>query len=290
VTPPDKSASKGRSRRVAHPVPHHLASIGDAVIVTDPESRITFMNPTAEKLTGWAQNDALQKRLTDVFNIVNEQSSKTVENPVTKAIREGAIVGLANHTVLIARDGTEWPIDDSAAPILDAQGHIFGVVLVFHDITNRRQGGEQELEISEVRYRRLFETAHDGILILDAKTAKVLDVNRFMSDLLGFPREHFLGKELWEIGVFKDAESSKAAMTTLQELGTIRYEDLPLEHKDGRHIPVEFVSNVYREGRRASSSATFATSPSASTPSRSWPKPSSTPRPPTDPRANSWPT
>jgi len=226
-----------------------LASIVDAVIVTDPESRITFMNPTAEKLTGWAQHDALQKRLTDVFNIVNEQSAKTVENPVTKAIREGAIVGLANHTVLIARDGTKWPIDDSAAPILDAQGHIFGVVLVFHDITNRRRAA-QELEISEVRYRCLFETAHDGILILDAKTAKVLDVNRFMSDLLGFPREHFLGKELWEIGVFKDAESSKAAMTTLQELGTIRYEDLPLAHKDGRHIPVEFVSNVYREGRR----------------------------------------
>jgi PAS domain S-box-containing protein len=107
---------------------------------------------------------------------------------------------------------------------------------------------EHELELSEVRYRRLFEAAHDGILILDAETAKVLEVNRFLCDLLGYPREHFLGKELWEIGVFHDAESSKEAMTTLQSLGTIRYEDLPLEHKDGRHIPVEFVSNVYREG------------------------------------------
>jgi len=226
-----------------------LASIGDAVIVTDPESLVTFMNPTAERLTGWAQNDVLHRHLMDVFRIVSEESAGPVENPVVRAIREGPIVDLACHTILIARDGTERPIDDSAAPILDDAGLVIGVVLIFHDISNRRQT-EQELEISEVRYRRLFESAHDGILILDAQTAKVLDVNRFLGDLLGYRREHFLGKELWEIGVFKDAESSKTAMETLQELGTIRYEDLPLEHRDGRHVPVEFVSNVYREGRR----------------------------------------
>ena len=134
--------------------------------------------------------------------------------------------------VLIARDGGEWPIDGNAAPILDAAGRPAGVVLVFQDISNRRKA-EKEKEISEVRYRRLFESAHDGILILDAVTTKVLDVNPFMSDLLGYPREHFLGKELWEIGVFKDAEMSKRAMATLQRLGRIRYEDLPLQHKDG---------------------------------------------------------
>ena len=110
---------------------------------------------------------------------------------------------------------------------------------------------ERLLEISEIRYRRLFESSHDGIILLDAESAKVLDVNRFMVDLLGHTREHFLGKELWEIGLFKDAESSKTAMATLQRVGHIRYEDLPLEHKDGRHIPVEFVSNVYREGKRS---------------------------------------
>jgi protein-histidine pros-kinase len=97
----------------------------------------------------------------------------------------------------------------------------------------------------------MFESSQDGILLLDAQSAKVLDVNRFMVDLLGYSREYFLGKELWEIGVFKDAESSKTAMATLQRTGGIRYEDLPLEHADGRQIPVEFVSNVYREGPRS---------------------------------------
>jgi PAS domain S-box-containing protein len=224
-----------------------LASMGNAVIVADPENRITFMNPIAEKLTGCVQNAALARPLTQIFHIANEDSFQTVESIVASAIRDSAVVGLADPTVLTARDGGEWPIDGNAAPIIDAAGHPAGVVLVFRDISDRRQK-EQNLEISEVRYRRLFEAAHDGILILDALTAKVLDVNPFMGSLLGYPREHFLHKELWEIGVFEDAETSKQAMETLQRIGHIRYEDLPLKHKDGRHIPVEFVSNVYREG------------------------------------------
>jgi PAS domain S-box-containing protein len=232
----------------AHQCRTILASIGKAVIVTDPESRITFMNPIAEQLTGRLQHDALGKNLKDIFHIVDGQSSQTVESLVACAISERAVVSLVDHTVLIAPDGGEWPIDGNAAPIFDS-GLLVGIVLACHDISNRHEK-EQNLEISETRYRRLFEAAHDGILILDAVTAKVLDVNPFMGSLLGYPREHFLEKELWEIGVFKDAEISKKAMETLQRLGHIRYEDLPLEHKDGRHIPVEFVSNVYREGRR----------------------------------------
>jgi PAS domain S-box-containing protein len=226
-----------------------LACMGDSVIVTDPESRITFMNSAAEKLTGWDQNDALQKHLTEILNLVNEPASNDVESTVACAIRYGGLTGLADHTVLIAHNGSKRPIDGSAAPILDAGGGLEGVVLVFHDVSIRRKA-EQELEISEVRYRRLFESAHDGIVILDAVTAKVLDVNPFVADLLGYPKEQFLGKELWEMGVFKDAEVSKRAMATLQRLGRIRYEDLSLQHKDGRQIPVEFVSNIYREGRR----------------------------------------
>jgi PAS domain S-box-containing protein len=226
-----------------------LNSIGDAVIATDADALITFMNPTAERLTGWKNAAACGQLLHDIFRIVNEESRNNVESPVTKAIRRGAVVGLANHTLLIARDGTENPIDDSAAPIRDESGTIVGVVLVFHDITERRQA-ERLIEISEARYRRLFEAAYDGILILDSQDGRVIDVNRFLIDLLRHPREHFLGKQLWELGMFQDIEASKRAMVQLQEQGYVRYEDLPLMDRDGRQIPVEFVSNRYHEDGR----------------------------------------
>jgi PAS domain S-box-containing protein len=223
-----------------------LSSIGDSVIATDANAHITFMNPPSEVMTGWAAEQAIGRPLAAVFNIVNEENRQVVESPVTKAIRRGAIVGLANHTILIARDGTERSIDDSAAPIYDDRGKIVGVVMVFHDITERRKI-ERLIESSEIRYRRLFETAHDGILILDATTGKITDVNRFLLDLLNEPLSYFVGKELWQIGVYRDIEENKSAMTKLLQSGSIRYEDLPLPSHDGRHIPVEFVSNVYME-------------------------------------------
>ena len=115
------------------------------------------------------------------------------------------------------------------------------------DITDRNRTLE-ELTVSEVRYRRLFEAARDGILLLDVETGKITDANPFMVELLGYPREELLDKELWEIGLFGDKSSSQAAFDSLQSVGYIRYEDLPLESKDGHKRDVEFVSNVYREG------------------------------------------
>ena len=109
-----------------------------------------------------------------------------------------------------------------------------------------RKRVEEILEASEVRYRRLFETAQDGILIIDADTGDIVDVNPFLVDLLGYSREQFVGKKLWEIGAFKDIEESKAAFKELQNKEYIRYENLPLETKEGRQIDVGFVSNAYR--------------------------------------------
>jgi formate hydrogenlyase transcriptional activator len=118
------------------------------------------------------------------------------------------------------------------------------ILLAFEDITERMKA-EEELKNSENRYRRLFETAQDGILILDAETGQISDVNPFLMEMLSYSYEDFLGKKLWEIGVFKDIEASKTAFSELQSRGYVRYNDLPLETKDGRPMAVEFVSNVY---------------------------------------------
>ena len=470
-----------------------LASVGDGVATTDTQGRVTYLNPVAESLTGWADGEARGRPLAEVFRVVNESTRQEVENPAVAALR-GVVVGLANHTALVARGGTERPIDDCAAPIRDGDGKVAGCVLIFRDITQRRRAerlvsesqqqvaatlesvregvirydrdwrvvyanaegerinqfarsdaigktpwelfpavvgtrleaefrravadqatvefenfyepwgrwyslkcyptpdgglttlardtteqkaqrealaasearfragieavsslvwtndaqgmmtGEQAgwgnftgqdregyqgygwskavhpddaqptidawseavaaktpfafehrvrrhdgqwrlctvravpvfdgqgeiiewvgvhtditerklaetaLTASEVRYRRLFESAKDGILILDANAATITDANPFMAELLGYSQDEFVGKELWQIGLFKDAEASKAAMRELQGKGYIRYEDLPLETKAGRRVSVEFVSNVYGEAGEA---------------------------------------
>ena len=120
------------------------------------------------------------------------------------------------------------------------------VLLAIEDITDRRRA-EAAVEHSEVRYRRLFQMAKDGILILDADTGKVIDANPFMTTLLGYSHEEFVGKELWEIGVFADILGSRAAYQELQEKGYVRYEHLPLENRGGERVEVEFVSNIYHE-------------------------------------------
>lgn len=115
-----------------------LRSIGDAVITTDTRGCVTYINGVAESLTGWSHEDALGQPLESVFRIVNEVTRQPVENPATRALRHGIVVGLANHTVLIKKDGSACPIDDSAAPIRDEQGHVSGCVLIFRDVTVQR--------------------------------------------------------------------------------------------------------------------------------------------------------
>ncbi len=116
-----------------------LASIGDCVLVTDKDGRITFMNPIAEQLTGWTLREAMGRPTSDVFRILNEHTRAAVESPVEKVMKQGVIVGLANHTLLIRKDGSEIPIDDSGAPIRDANGSIRGVVLVFRDFSEHKE-------------------------------------------------------------------------------------------------------------------------------------------------------
>lgn len=130
-----------------------LYSIGDAVITTDAQGMVDYLNPVAEKLTGWAMAEAKEKPLAAIFPIFNEVSRDVVESPVTRCLREGAIVGLANHTLLITRDGREIAIEDSAAPIRARNGEIVGVVMVFHDVTQSR----------EMAQKLSWQAAHDAL-------------------------------------------------------------------------------------------------------------------------------
>jgi PAS domain S-box-containing protein len=132
-----------------------LASIGDAVVATDPAGRVEVVNPVAEGLTGWPSAEAAGRPLAEVFRVINEETREPIENPVETVLREGRIVGLANHTVLISRDGRERPIDDSAAPIRDAEGRLAGVVMVFRDLSARQADArERERMLTEERRRR----------------------------------------------------------------------------------------------------------------------------------------
>ena len=138
-----------------------MRSIGDAVIATDERGRVTLTNPVADTLTGWPLADARGKPLDQIFRIVNEQTREIVESPVTKVLREGGIVGLANHTVLIHKAGHETPIEDSGAPICDDDGVITGVVLVFRDATQERAARNAMLEADRRKDEFLAILAHE---------------------------------------------------------------------------------------------------------------------------------
>jgi PAS domain S-box-containing protein len=179
-----------------------LGSIGDGVITTDSEGRVTYLNAVAEALVGWSCIDAAGRPLESIFRIVNEATRRAVENPATRALRDGAIVGLANHTILIARDGTERPIDDSAAPVRDERGRLTGCVLVFRDITERRQA-ERAVERSERELADFFENANIGLHWV-GPDGTVLRANRAELALLGYDHDEYVGRPIADFHVDRD--------------------------------------------------------------------------------------
>ena len=170
-----------------------LSSIGDAVITTDTNGCITFMNPAAQAVTGWKLEEASGLPLDAVFKIVNEETRTTAENPANRALREGLVVGLANHTLLIAKDGAERPIDDSAAPIRSSKGEVAGVVLVFRDVTERRKA-ERALFESEERFRLLVEGTRDYAIFMLDQQGNIASWNTGAERIKGYKAEEIIGK------------------------------------------------------------------------------------------------
>jgi PAS domain S-box-containing protein len=183
-----------------------LHSIGDAVISTDVQGQVVLMNPVAEALTGWTLAEALGQRLDRIFRIINEDTRQPVESPVDRVLRKGGVVGLVNHTLLIAKDGTERPIADSGAPIRGDQGQITGVVLVFRDQTEARIA-ENVLRDSERQFQQLFESMTSGFavheLIRDDAGIpydyRFLKVNPAFETITGLKADTVIGKTVRQV-------------------------------------------------------------------------------------------
>ncbi|MGB3222991.1 MAG: PAS domain S-box protein [Desulforhopalus sp.] len=223
-----------------------LKAIGDAVIVTDEQSVVELLNPIAETLTGWSNDEACGKPLIEIFRIVNEETREKVENPAVKVLREGAVVGLANHTLLIAMDGTERPIADSGAPIFNDEGRIIGVVLVFRDQTDER-AAQKALLKSEERFRLTFEQAAVGIAHI-APDGNFLRVNKKLCEIVGYSKEELLKSTLKEVIYPEDLATDLEHVQQLLN-GTIDHYSMQKRYlaKDGSKIWVNLTVALVRK-------------------------------------------
>jgi PAS domain S-box-containing protein len=223
-----------------------LSSIGDGVITTDAGGRVTFLNPVAESLTGWTTEEARGVLLEQVFQIINEETRESVESPSARALREDCVVGLANHTILIAKDGTETPIDDSAAPIRDEKDHVYGVVLVFRSIVERKES-EETLRRSEQQLSDFFENASVGLRLVSAEGV-ILRANRADLELLGYPEDEYVGRSIADFfvdrGLIDDVFRRLYAGETLRDL------EAQMRCKDGsiKHVLIDS-SGLWEDGR-----------------------------------------
>ncbi len=174
-----------------------LGSIGDAVMTTDIKGRVTYMNEVAESLTGWSHLDALGRPLNDIFRIMNEVTREVVESPSTRAMRDGAVAGLANHTVLTRPDGSETPIDDSAAPIRDEDGRVSGCLLIFRDVTaQRRAERDQARQLLAARLLASIVESSDDAIISKSLEGVIQSWNAGAERIFGYTAEQAVGRHI----------------------------------------------------------------------------------------------
>ena len=170
-----------------------LSSIGDAVIATDVEARVTRLNPIAEQLTGWTQSEAVGRPVSEVFPIINKETRQPAVIPVIETLAKGTIQGLANHTVLIARNGTECDIADSCAPIRNRANQVVGAVLVFRNVS-AEYAVQQALRDSAAQIQTILNTVVDGIITLHARGGIIETVNPAAEHMFGYPASELVGK------------------------------------------------------------------------------------------------
>ena len=233
--------AESAARRDRESLQTTLRSIGDAVIATDARGLVRFMNPVAERLTGWPLDEARGHQLGDIFRIVNEVTRATVESPVEKVLREGKVVGLANHTVLIARDGGELPIEDSGAPIRDERGGTTGVVLVFHDVTEQRK-----VERAHTLQAAIVESSSEAV-IGKALDGTVTSWNAAAERMYGHTAEEAVGRHI----SFIVPEELRADLADiLARLGRgerVGRDETVRVRKDGSRIDVSLIVSPIRD-------------------------------------------
>jgi hypothetical protein len=213
------------------------------ILIWDSSLVIIRVNQAFKELTGYGWEDAENKKIDFLFPKGKTDSSlKIIKDMLTNKETEVIEVGiLTKHNEIKT---VIW----NSANVFDKEGKVI-VATVAQDISKRKKS-EEDLAILETRYRRLFESAQDGILIIDAETGRIIDVNPFLVDLLGYTKENFIERELWELGFFKDIAANKEKFLELQRKEYVRYDNLPLETFDGSKISVEFVSNVYMVNKK----------------------------------------
>jgi PAS domain S-box-containing protein len=201
-----------------------LYSIGDGVLATDEHGRVTRINPVAERLTGWSEQEGIGHRIDEVFHIVNEETHAIAPNPVKRVLAEGVVVGLANHTALISRDGTERPIADSGAPIRDAGGATRGAVLVFRDATEDKRASDA-LRQSEEKLRLMIASVSDYAIFMLDPGGRLASWNTGAERITGYREEEVLGAHFSRFFTPEDVALGKPAEELLVATTQGRFEE-----------------------------------------------------------------
>ena len=217
----------------------------DAITIQDFEGNITAWNRGAAQMYGYSEEEALQMNI----DLLTPPGKLAEQRDFIRRLIAGETI-TSFETQRLTKNGRVLDVWLTVTKLMDDDGKPVGLASTERDITTRKRAVEEMVVASEIRYRRLFETAKDGILILDAETGMIVDVNPFLIKLLGFSHEQFLGKKVWELGFFKDIVANQANFAELQQKEYMRYENKPLQTSDGRQVEVEFISNVYLIGKK----------------------------------------